>query len=165
MDEILDELFRTLNEELLLQRNLLDLSRTKRDALVKIDTAGLDAVNRREQNVLLALGATAQQRLRLTMEASKSLSLAQAGVGAIADRVGEPWGSKLRGVAEELKAVMKELDRVTQACKLLAEESLGFVKQFFQIVANAAQEQPAGYTRKGEPPAPGPARLMIDEVA
>lgn len=164
MEDILDELFRTLSEEILLQKNLLELGRQKRDALVKIDTAAVDAVTRREQNVLLALGVTAQNRLRLTMEAAQALSLANAGVGQIADRVGEPWGPKLRDAATELKGVMKELDRVTQACRLLAEESLGFVKQFFQIVASAAQEQPAGYTRKGEPPAPGPARLMIDEV-
>ncbi|MBI2898725.1 MAG: flagellar protein FlgN [Planctomycetes bacterium] len=164
MNAPLAELAGTLAEELRLQTGLLELARKKRDALVAVDTAAVDAITRREQSLLAAAGSTASSRLRLTVEAGRALALPpESGVTAIAARAEEPHASRLAGLAKELKDVLRELSRVTHSCRVLTEESLGFVKRFFRILGGADQTQP-GYSRRGAPPAPGPARLLIDEV-
>lgn len=156
---VVDDLEQALGEELRLHKALLELAERKRGALVAVDTAAVDAITRREQSVLLALGTTAASRLQLSAETAKSLGLPEdATVTAIAQRV-----PALRGVAGELRTVLTELGRVTRQCRALTEESLGFVKRFFRILSTAGQEQ-SGYTRRGAPPAAPPPRLMIDQV-
>jgi hypothetical protein len=145
----MDELIRVLTEELGIQRQLLDLGKQKRDALVAVDTARVDALTRRETVLLLAAGATAERRLKLTMETGKS-SLSE-----IAD-------VRVQDLAKDLKQILRELGHVTRSCRVLAEESLGFVRRFFRLVSGAGQER-LGYGPRGAAPA-APPRLMIDEV-
>ncbi|GEM_PF-5884194 len=163
MADLLQELEDTLAEEIRLHRALVELAKRKRDALVAVDTATVDGITRREQSILLAVGPTAASRLRLTAAAAASMGLPEhAGVGEIAGRAAEPYGSALRKRARELRDVLTELGRLTRLCRSLTEESLGFVKRFFRILSTAGQEA-GGYTRTGAPPVP-PARLLFDQV-
>lgn len=157
MNETVEELLKTLKEELSLQRALVDLGKKKRDGLVAVDTAIVDSVTRREQQILFALGSTATRRIRLTSEAGGT------GVRDLATRCGEPQATQLRVAAEDLQSAMNDLRKITSSCRALAEESLGYVRRFFDIVATAGQEQ-AGYTPRGSVATVTPARLMIDEV-
>lgn len=164
MKERIDELIEALQEELLLQKELASLGAFKRDALVAIDMPKIEAASRKEQNVLLALGATAGRRLKLTEDLARDLGAPQASAAEIAVRIGEPQAGQLRRAAGDLRGVMRDVARVTESNIVLTEESLDQVKQFFRLISGGATEE-GTYTRQGVKPTTAPPRLMIDEVA
>lgn len=164
MREILSDLMRALEEETGLQRQLLDLGQEKRGALVAVDTARVDTVTRREQTVLVAVGAAGSRRMRLTVELGNALRLPpNSGIPDIARSLEEPRASALREAGEALKTTLKNIARVTRSCEILASESLGFVRSFFQIVTSAGVSE-LGYTPRGAAAVQTPNRLLIDEV-
>ena len=154
-----------LTEEIRLERELAAAGGRKRDALVALDAAGVDQATSREQNLLVALAAAAERRLRRTAEAARLFAVPEAEISVtrIAAAAGEPVRARLLALAGGLREALKEVFRVNVANRALTEQSLDHVKRFFRILGGA--REPGVYSRRGFPQArPENPKVMFDEV-
>lgn len=154
-----------LEEELRLEEALLDLGRRKRDALVRMDAPAVDKANREEQALLTVLAETGAGRLKILREAAAACGVPEkeATVRGLAGRLSKPESSRLMGLAQRLQIVLQEVRRINDSNRKLTEQSLQYVRDFFEIVSGATVSEKT-YGRRGQGRTP-PARLMIDQVA
>ena len=163
MTSLADQLHAAMEEELLVARELHGYGVQKKEALVAVDTSSVDELTRKEQRVLMTLGAAGTIRMKLTSKLGEMVGLSTPSVTDIALKMGEPHATRLRSSADRLKEVLTELARVTKTNQVLTKESMGFVKTFFGLLGSNSQEN-VGYSKPGYTPPSAPGRLMIDEV-
>ena len=164
MIEVLRALEESLADEARLERELLEAGSQKRDALVSLDLREVEQATTREHHLLVALGGTAAKRFRRTSDAARLLGLgeSEASVSRVAQRAGEPWCSRLLALGEELRRTLREVSRVNTTNRSLAEQSIGHVKHFFQVLSG--QKDEITYTRRGTGLRPDIQKIMIDQV-
>ena len=165
--ELAKVLVSTLQEEISYQKKLLSLGMAKREGLVKVDIKKVEDSTLNEEGLLLSLGNVAEKRIRLITEIADMLALNQDNVSVnnIAAYVGEPYKSQLLSISSELKSVIKEVSRVNKQNKLLSEQSLFHIKEFFRILSGE-EESDMAYTRRGVEKKSAPLhRVIIDQVA
>jgi flagellar biosynthesis/type III secretory pathway chaperone len=164
MIEVLKALEEALSDEIRLDLELLEVGTRKRNALVALDLRGVEQATSQEHNLLVALGASAERRLRRTADAARLLGLsdAEASVTRVARRAGEPWCDRLLGQAADLRRTLRDVARVNSANRLLAEQSIGHVRRFFNALSGEKDE--ATYTRRGTGQKPELQKIMIDRV-
>jgi flagellar biosynthesis/type III secretory pathway chaperone len=164
MIEVLKFLEASLSEEIRLEGELLEAGTEKRDALVTLDIRGVEQATSREHNLLVALGAVAERRLRRTADAARLLGLseAEASITRVAQRAGEPYCSRMLALGEDLRRTLRQVSRINLTNRRLAEQSIGHVKRFFQILSG--QKDEVTYTRRGTGLRPTIQKIMIDRV-
>jgi flagellar biosynthesis/type III secretory pathway chaperone len=164
MIEVLKVLEESLAGEVRLERELLETGARKRDALVSLDLREVEQATSREHNLLVALAGTAEHRMRRTADAARLLGLteAEASVTRVAHRAGEPFCATLLSLAEELRRTLRDVSRVNTTNRRLAEQSIGHVRRFFQVLSG--QEVEVTYTRRGMGQRPEIQKIMIDQV-
>lgn len=164
MIEVLKALEESLVEEIRLERELLEVGTRKRDALVALDLREVEQATSREHNLLVALGGSAERRMRRTADAARLLGLAEAeaSVTRVAQRSGEPWSGRLLAQAAELRSALRGVSRVNATNRQLAEQSIGHVQRFFLVLSGQTDE--VTYTRLGTGRRPEIRKIMIDQV-
>ena len=164
MIEVLKALEEALSDESRLERELLEVGTRKRDGLVSLDLREVEQATSREHHLLVALGGTAERRLRRTADAARLLGLPEpeASVTRVAQRAGEPFCSRLLAQAEELRRTLKDVSRVNTTNRRLAEQSIGHVQNFFLVLSG--QKDEVTYTRRGTGRRPEIRKIMIDQV-
>jgi hypothetical protein len=162
--EILRGLEESLEEELRLERELLEAGIMKRDGLVSLDLRGVDQASSLEQNILVALVPAGERRLRRTAAAARLLGLSdsESSVTRVAHRAGEPFRPRLLGQAQELREVLRQLARVNATNRALTLQSLAHVRRFFMILGGV--EDQVAYTRRGRESRREIPKVMIDKV-
>ncbi|HLF93105.1 MAG TPA: flagellar protein FlgN [Planctomycetota bacterium] len=164
MIEVLKALEESLSEEIRLERTLLGVGTRKRDALVSLDLREVEQATSQEHNLLVALGGSAERRMRRTSDAARLLGLpdAEASVTRVAQRAGEPWSARLLAQAGELRDTLRSVSRVNAANSQLAQQSIGHVQRFFLVLSG--QKDEVTYTRRGTGRRPEIRKIMIDQV-
>jgi len=164
MIEVLMALEESLAEEIRLERALLEVGTRKRDALVALDLREVEQATSQEHNLLVALGGSAERRMRRTADAARLLGLAEAeaSVTRVAQRAGEPWCERLLAEAGDLKRTLRDVSRVNAANSQLARQSIGHVQRFFLVLSG--QKDEITYTRRGTGQRPEIRKIMIDQV-
>lgn len=165
METSVAELIELLEDERRLQEGLHDLGTRKRDALVRLDVPAVEKTTREEQSVLVAVGETTARRLKLCQEMARKFGLsdAHATVRDLASRLPSAERARVFASSQELKRVLTRVGRVNRSNRLLTEQALRSVQDFFQIVTGAAGGD-STYGRTGQGSAP-PGRWMFDRVA
>ena len=70
LTSLADQLYTAMEEERLLAEELHGYGLQKKDALVAVNTSVVDELTKKEQRVLMTLGAAGTQRMRLTSKSS-----------------------------------------------------------------------------------------------
>lgn len=163
LTSLADQLHEAIQEEIRFAEALFTLGVEKRDALVRVETSGVDELTRREQRVLIGLGSAGALRMTLTSRLGDCVGLAKPSVTEISRKTGEPHATRLRSSAGRLREALTKLATITKTNRELTRESMGFVKTFFGLLGSSGQEM-NGYGKPGYTPRVVPGRLMIDEV-
>ena len=164
MIEVLRSLEESLSHEHELEKELLEVATLKRDGLVSLDMRQVELATSREQNVLVALGPAGERRLRWTSAAARLLGLAdrEATVTRVAQRAGEPYGSRLLFQADQVRKTLRVVARMNLTNRALTLQSLAHVKRFFLILGGVKEQ--LTYTRRGQGSRPEVPKVMIDRV-
>lgn len=164
--ERLEALVVAMKRELDLHKKLMQSGRDKQQALVKGDMPVIDRVTRDEEGLVMSVGDAAAQRMQLTLEVGRMLSLPedQISITQIAHHVGEPGRSQLLSFGNELKGLVNDVVRVNRQNKSLTEQSLGFIRDFLMILGGGA-DPATTYTKRGVDKKISVSRVIIDRVA
>lgn len=155
-----------LEEELQIHRALLEVGRRKQGELVGMDLAAIEKSSREEQTLMSILSDVAVRRRKAQDEAAAQTSLSgkEATVSRIAQKLALGERVRLFDLAQKVKGVIAEVKRVTRTNQILTEQSLHYVKDFFEVLFGVATEGKT-YERSGRAANPVPGRLLIDQVA
>ncbi|MHB9143845.1 MAG: flagellar protein FlgN [Symbiobacteriia bacterium] len=140
-----------LTEQLNLYRTLVDLSRRKRDLLVKGGAAEFEAIVESEQALLWQAGRLEERRFALQTRVAREMGLIPEDltVSRLAPHVGEPAGSQLRSLQSDILRALAELGEVNEVNTKLIKQSLTYINAALQMVT-AGGQRPAAYTPRGQ---------------
>lgn len=158
----MNSLLNALKEEASLYDALIGVCREKRDALVALRHADLDALVAREEALLMRISDADRARRRAASDVAATLGLAPAaGLRDIA-RAGK--SGELMGLRDRLAGLLASLARANDLNRALAEQSLGHVQEFFRALTGAQAD--GRYSRRGkEAPGKGGVVNIVDSVA
>lgn len=140
-----------LTEQLNLYRTLVDLSRRKRDLLVKGGTIEFEAIVESEQALLWQAGRLEERRFALQSQMAREMGLIPEDltVSRLAPHVGEPEGTRLRTLQSDILRVLAELGEVNEINTRLIKQSLSYINATLQMIT-AGGQRPATYNPQGQ---------------
>lgn len=160
MKTTLNDLEAVLRREADLHARLLVAAEGKREAIIKGDLPGMEALLATEQDMLRQVEDAEVERQRLTQAARHALGLAgdDPKLAAIIQAAPEPHSARLAQVRTQLRDVLDEFRFRTRQNGELLKASIEHVEAFLRLVAEAARPG-AGYGQKGKKVA-GSLRLL-----
>ena len=150
MKELIKELESALEEELALQKKLVALAETKRDALINIDSNKVEIISREEGSIVLALTNVGQRRVRAISAVAKATTSKERmpSITSISKGLDEPYKTRITELSAELKKVITHSARINKQNRMLIENSLLHIKDFFNAIGDGGNSTLV-YTRRG----------------
>lgn len=170
MESALTELHQNLQKLLALHRQLLDLLRRERDALVGADAAAIEDRAAEKQGILDQIALYDHERRRLiagiggaARVAADQLTLSR--VAIIAQGVQVKMGEQFRSVQQALSHIIGRVEEQGAYNRELVERSLETLAQMKRNIIGASEPAAGTYSANGQrsQQAPG-ARLISREV-
>ena len=156
-----NELIALLSEIVALYRVILDISHSKKKALVAAQIEELDALTKREEGIILRIGKIESDREKLIIELAglytlspQELTLKKAG-----ELAGGEIAEKLQKVETELSDLVNKLAPINKTNTELIQQSLNYVNYNLNLLTQG-QASP-NYAAKGQGESQRP-RTVID---
>lgn len=170
MENVLTELHQNLQKLLSLHRQLLELLRRERDALVGADAAAIEDRAMEKQGVLDQIAFYDNERRKLlalvgtsARVAADQLTLSR--VAIIAQGVQVKMGEQFRSVQQALSHMITRIEEQGAYNRELVERSLETLAQMKRNIIGASEPSPGTYSANGQRSAQAPgARLISREV-
>ena len=170
MENVLTELHQNLQRLLALHRQLLELLRRERDALVGADAAAIEDRALEKQGVLDQIAFYDNERRKLlglvgttARVAADQLTLSR--VAIIAQGVQLKMGEQFRSVQQALSHIITRIEEQGSYNRELVERSLETLAQMKRNIIGASEPNPGTYSASGQRSAQAPgARLISREV-
>ncbi len=160
------ELVTLLGEELGTVRDLISVGTEKRDALVAIDLPRVEATNRREEELVRALGEASLRRAGKIKAIARlhRVTDPEPRLEAIVGFAGEPRASQVAVLRADLRRGLEDLRRLNGLNQALTRQSLTHAQEFLRLLARGGGSA-STYTRRGVDDRPVRASLVIDRTA
>ena len=140
MDSTFDSLVVLLEGQKEIYSDLLSLGRTKQADLIKGSIEELDAVTRREENLIFQAGRLEEERYRCVGRLMEVNGCSQgAPLREIIDMAPQEIKEKLEELHLDMVKILAELDRLNQENMKLIQQSLKFIQVTIEAVNPAAQ--------------------------
>jgi flagellar biosynthesis/type III secretory pathway chaperone len=170
MEKTLAELYQHLQKLLGLHRQLLDLLRAEKQALVDADVTKIEELAMSKQGLLDQIAFTDELRRRLvaSLETAKGATrapLTLSGVAIIAQGVQVKLGEQFRSVQQALSHLIGRIEEQGGYNRQLVEQSLETLVQMKRNIIGAEAPKATTYSPKGQQSSGSAgARLISTEV-
>jgi flagellar biosynthesis/type III secretory pathway chaperone len=134
---------------------LYELSIAKQRAIINIDIPKIDELTKAEESVLLESSQLTESRLKLVVDLAKSFGVAldRSAVKNISELIEllpqSEYKAKLSALLTELKLLAKEVVKINNQNKLLTENSLSLIRDFFKLISQDESASNSTYTKPG----------------
>jgi hypothetical protein len=170
MEKVFQELLQQLQALLTLHRQLLDLLRAEREALIAADIEQIESHALQKQGLLDLIVRADDLRLKLVAALAeherrdpKGLTLSQIAILAQASDI--KLGDRFRSVQQALSVTLTRVEEQGTHNRALVEKSLEAVVQMKRNIVGGEAPQSGTYSAKGQKSAPtAGARLISREV-
>lgn len=135
-------LVRVLEEELRLYRVLGEALTRKRDALVKLDRARVDALCKELDVLIYEIRRVAEARLGLVRSAAKGLGRRGESLKDLAETAPEPYRTRFAGLRRDMLSQVQTMERQATLCRDLVGDSLVQVHAFVRLLAGLGGPPP-----------------------
>ena len=142
MKEQWEALVAILSDTVSLYRGLAALGEEKRKALIEADTAGLDAVTRREELIILEGTRLEERRAKATAALANQHKLAdrQPTLLILADVAQPETAEQIRSLGAQLDKAVKQLVRLNDTNAALIHQALHFVQYNLNLLTRSQAE-------------------------
>jgi tetrahydromethanopterin S-methyltransferase subunit A len=138
----IDELYRLLVREDEHVANLLEAASRKRDALVMVEPADVEAAARLEEAVARDIDACEMQRNALIAELGELLSMeGEVSIETIARTAGEPHLTRLMTARASIREKAARVKKVNELNEMLAAQSTAHVRGMLTLFALGGEER------------------------
>jgi flagellar biosynthesis/type III secretory pathway chaperone len=135
----LEQLFDKLKELIARQTSaygeLLELSRSEKEAIIKNDVPKLNAIVEQEQKVLKTIKKLESERKELFSSFSEETGIEKPYISDIIAMTAGPVGEELKATEEELESTAAELNRVNKINKMLIETQIQYSSFYMDLLA------------------------------
>jgi hypothetical protein len=155
MDHRYEALIRMLEDEKTLGKELLELLKKKKDAVVRLDRQEADLLLPREEFLVGQIRRAMDGRKKAVVELARQLRVPPEGLRLldVAVKAPNPFREKMLALREDILAVSREIDRYNAATSKLLERFMGHVRTIMGIIANSRSAGVYGPMRKAVPQA------------
>lgn len=124
-----ENLFTVLGEMTGLYRDILDLSRKKRDVLIAVKPQDLEAITKNEEVLILQVGKLEAARGKIMQEIASAgkIDVDTLTLTKLKELAGPDEAKRLAAVTAELAGIMADLAPVNQINAELIQQALGFI--------------------------------------
>ncbi len=158
MSGIIYELLDVLKEESKLYDELVDLSKIKKDYVIKNDTDNLKELTSKENLMAGKIQRLERKRLSLIKDISYVLNEKESNItlASLANIISDkPESQELKNVAEHLKQTLSELKQLNEQNRVLIENALEYIDFSMNVIRSTFDAQPTVFSAKGEQITPG----------
>jgi flagellar biosynthesis/type III secretory pathway chaperone len=170
MEKILSELYLQLQKLLTLHRQLLDLLRAERQALVDADPAKIEELALSKQGLLdqIALADESRRKLVSSVAAAARLpaeTVALSRVAIVAQGLQVKLGEQFRSVQQALSHILTKVEEQGAYNRALVEQSLERLVQMKRNIVGSEAPKSGTYSASGQQAAPGSGARLISREA
>ena len=132
----LEQLISLLKQETEIYRSMLDVVDRERDAAVRSDLDALQQTAFEKENLIAEIHQKETLRRQSVLDLAAALGISDQNLTLtqIVHGVDEPHAGALRGVNDNLSAVLKKLQTANERNKLIVEHSLALLRGSFQLL-------------------------------
>lgn len=151
MEELLDKFLGLLTGETELYRSLLRVLQEEKKALVDSALKGLHETGREKESLILKIRILEEERVKLLNKIAASLGCpsSQLTLKELAQRVKEPFATRLTTCASTLLALLQSIQELNHTNKALLLHSLELVRGSMTLLNNVMTAHPV-YFRTGK---------------
>jgi len=170
MEKVFNELLSELQQLLTKHRQLLDLLRAERDAIVNADVGQIEAHALQKQAILDQIGFIDDQRSKRVQAIAQGAGapldgLTLSKIAILAQGTNIKLGEQLRSVQQALSQVLTRVEEQGSYNRALVERSLEMLFQMKRNIVGAETSQAGTYSANGQKTGPtAGARLISREV-
>jgi len=163
MKRLLTELIELLETQKELYSNLLDLSISKKDAIVKTNVNELDNIVKAEQILLLRLGEVESKRQRLIEQIAKEYKVNKEEVNLefVLNQLNSSQKNKVMDIRVQFINILDDITKYNNVNKKLLEKQLSFVSMTLNAITGSGNT--IDYNQEGELNKIPPKISIIDE--
>ena len=163
MKRLLTELIELLETQKELYSNLLDLSISKKDAIVKTNVNELDNIVKAEQILLLRLGEVESKRQRLIEQIAKEYKVNKEEVNLefVLNQLNSSQKNKVMDIRGHFINILDDITKYNNVNKKLLEKQLSFVSMTLNAITGSGNT--IDYNQEGELNKIPPKISIIDE--
>jgi len=163
MKRLLTELIELLETQKELYSNLLDLSISKKDAIVKTNVNELDNIVKAEQILLLRLGEVESKRQRLIEQIAKEYKVNKEEVNLefVLNQLNSSQKNKVMDIRGQFINILDDITKYNNVNKKLLEKQLSFVSMTLNAITGSGNT--IDYNQEGELNKIPPKISIIDE--
>lgn len=144
------ELLNVLRRLVVEHQALLRLLETQRDAMKRLDLETLDTATRSQEQSRSRIAQLEQRRRSIVEQLARSLKLATpVSLAQLAQALPE-HGALLRGLRDELRALLEQVRVAGQVSTRVAGAVVGHMNTVLRLIGTVTQHA-GGYTRSGTP--------------
>jgi len=144
MEKLLNTLSDCIDRQLSLYRQLLDLFRDERSAVLASDLDELNRVLMEKELLLQTIRRTEHLRRQTAHEVAVLLGIEEASltVSQLIERVEEPYASKIKQQGATLQALIDEIQVASERNRSLCLQALQFVSGSIKLLTSLARPNP-----------------------
>lgn len=164
--EQFNKLVSTLEDQIKVYRNLLEVVRREKEILVSANLDDLNENNKSKEAMLLKVRGLETVRMRCASELSSELGLSpeQPRLLEMAIHLPEAMGERLRNLHSVLDLLLKRVQEYNKQNEVLVQSALNNITGAMKAIRDTLQDKPT-YQRKGEmsQTAPGASGQLVQK--
>ncbi len=139
-----DSFIQVLNEELLINKSLLEISIKKKEIIINNNSKELSSMMIKEQNYIKRIIELEKLRAGITLNIQKELGIEKIdNIKEVIKRIDQEKGIELNSIASEFKKVLKELEHNNKLNNKLLDITLEYLD--FNINILTSRPEPKTY--------------------
>jgi flagellar biosynthesis/type III secretory pathway chaperone len=161
---LLGRLFGIMQAQLGYYKELLEVSKQERHAIIHHDLQGLRKAIEDEEQLINLTRSTERGRVQLSGEIAESVGIDpdQLTLSRIIESQAAPAGMDFGVLQKNLLEVITELDRVNRSNSRLLRSSISFINKVFNSLGEPKNKVTI-YNNSGKTGVSGPGRLLVDK--
>jgi len=141
----IDAFIQVLNEELLINKSLLEISMKKKDLIINNNSKELSSLMIKEQNYVKRIIELEKLRAGITLNIQKELGIERIdNIKEVIKNIDEEQGIELDCIANELRSVLKELEHNNNLNNKLLDITLEYLELNINLLTSKAEPKVYG---------------------
>jgi len=141
----IDSFIQVLNEELLINKSLLEISMKKKDLIINNNSKELSSLMIKEQNYVKRIIELEKLRAGITLNIQKELGIERIdNIKEVIKNIDEEQGIELDCIANELRSVLKELEHNNNLNNKLLDITLEYLELNINLLTSKAEPKVYG---------------------
>ncbi|WFD10043.1 flagellar protein FlgN [Tepidibacter hydrothermalis] len=136
----IDSFIQVLNQELLINKSLLEISMEKKDHIINNNSKEISSLMIKEQNYVKQIIEFEKLRAGLTLSIQKELGIEKIeNIKDIINNIDEEKGEKVNSIANELRKILKELEHNNNLNSKLLDITLEYLDLNINLLTSRAE--------------------------